>query len=121
MQVLVWLVAFYMAVMGLMISIRPKFIRGMIGFWSRAKNLKIGGVLSFIIGIALLAAAPKCRLPVVVVILGIWALIKGALLLVLGIEKVKKIISWYEKQSDLVLRCMGLLVLVLGVALIYAA
>lgn len=121
MQILVWLVAFIMAVMGLMISIRPKFIRGMIGFWKQDKRLMLGGILSLVIGIIFLAAARQCKVPLVVVIFGLLSLLKGGSRFVLGLDKVKKIISWYERQSDLVLRCMGLLVLVLAAVLIYAA
>jgi len=121
MQVLVWLVAFIMAVMGLMISIRPKFVRRMIGFWKQDKRLMLGGILSLVIGIIFLAAARQCKVPLVVVIFGILSLLKGVARFVLGQEKFKKIISWYERQSDLVLRCMGLLVLVLAAVLIYSA
>ncbi|GAI19889.1 unnamed protein product, partial [marine sediment metagenome] len=52
---------------------------------------------------------------------GILFIISGLLIFILGLEKLKSIIDWYQKQSVLLLRVVAVIALAIGGVIIYSA
>ncbi|MFB0524393.1 MAG: hypothetical protein ACETVZ_02560, partial [Phycisphaerae bacterium] len=52
---------------------------------------------------------------------GILFLISGVLIFMLGPEKCKSVVDWFQKQSPLFLRVMAIITLAIGAIIIYAA
>jgi len=109
------------AVMGIIFLINPKALRQYMLFWKQEKRLRIGGIGAVLFGIIFLIAAPQCRLAGLITVLGIWSIIKGALLLTLGQKRIYAYFDWWFDRSILVTRFLGLVALSFGVLLIYSA
>jgi len=121
MLILVRLFGIVMVAFGVIYLISPQATKKYMAFWTKGRRIYTGGGLSILIGIILLLAASQCRLVWFVILIGIWALIKGIVLLVLGPEKLKSRINWWTERPVGVLRLLSLLVLAIGVLLIYSA
>ncbi len=121
MLTLVKLMGIVIVVAGIIFGLNPKAMKAYIAFWGPGKRLRIGAVLSFVIGFIFLLAAAQCRLTAVINIFGILAVIKGILLFILGPEKIKSMMNWWQQKSDLFIRLYALFALAMGALLIYSA
>ena len=121
MVILVKLFAIAMVVLGVVFLLSPKALKQYLNFWAKRKNFYLAGILSILFSVVFLLAASQCRLPWVVAVLGIWALIKGIVILVRGPEGLKSMVDWWMKRPIGVLRLTGLLALAIGVLLSYSA
>ena len=121
MLIFVKLFGVVIACMGIIFLINPKAFKQYISFWKQEKRLRIGGILTIPFGIIFLIAAPQCRLTGLITVLGIWCIIKGALLLTLGQKKINVYLDWWLEKPVLATRFLGLIALAFGVLLFYAA
>ena len=121
MVVLVKLLGVAMVVLGVIFLTSPRAIKKYMAFWAKGKRAYAGGVLSILIGILLLAVAVQCRVPWFVVLLGIWAVIKGIFLFTLGPEKITSQLKWWAARPLVILRIVALLALTFGTLLICSA
>jgi len=106
--------------MGIIFLLAPGILKQIITFMGQGKRLYAAGVLRLLIGGMLLYAASQCRLPEVIIVLGILVLASGIAIFVLG-EKTKSMINWFNKKSLLSLRFAGLIPLAFGALLLYSA
>ena len=107
--------------MGIIFLINPAFLRQYISFWKQEKRLRIGGIVSLVFGIVFLIAASQCRLAWLIAVLGIWAIIKGVLLLTIGQEKIIAYIDWWLGRPVSTIRFLGLIALAFGALIFYSA
>ncbi|MBN2121201.1 MAG: hypothetical protein JW734_09150 [Candidatus Omnitrophica bacterium] len=117
---LVKLMGIIMVGYGIAYLVKPSVARKIIRFWEKKKRLYWGGVLSILIGIVFLMAAPYCGVSWYVILMGILALVKGV---VIFVAKDKEILSWMDKVAKLEaknLRLLSLITVGLGVLLIYS-
>lgn len=121
MIVLVKLFGIVVVVFGVIFLLKPDVIRPYMDFWTKGKRIYTAAVLNLIIGIILLLAASQCRLAWLIALIGIWGIIKGVILFVLGPEKLKSRIEWWKGRPVGILRLAALLCLAIGALIIYAA
>lgn len=121
MVILVRIIGIIIGCLGIVFLISPQTIKGMISFWSQGKRLYLGGALRILFGLIFLLAVPQCRLAWVIFVIGILALIKALLIFILGLEKMKSLLNWWNNRPPVVLRLMGFIVLAFGVLLLYSA
>ena len=120
MVVLVKFFGIVIVAVGAIFLLKPDAMNPYMNFWIKGKRIYGGGVLSTIFGIIFLLAASQCRLAWIVAIVGIWGIIKGILLFVLGPEKLKSWIDWWKGRPVGALRLLALLALAIGALIIYA-
>lgn len=86
-------------------------------FFSKFKDMdfKKWSILAIVIGVLFLISAPISRSPLLIVILGVLALIKGFYLLLGPQDKVKKILDWWLGAKNNIYKIWGVAVLILGV------
>jgi len=108
-------------IMGVIFAIKPKAFDDYISFWKKIKNLRIGGVVSILFGFIFLTAAPQCDLAGLITVLGIWAIIKGVLLLTLKPEKLYAYIDWWVKKIGSYTRVLSAIIIAFGALILYAA
>ena len=120
MVISVKLIGMYIAVIGAVIALKPDIAKQVVAFIVQGKRLYLAGILRVCIGGILLLASPQCRLPGVVGVIGAIA-VMGGIFFIIGLEKVKAIINWWNRLSHLVKRVWGLVALVVGALLIYSA
>ncbi|MDD2679310.1 MAG: hypothetical protein PHO03_00705 [Candidatus Omnitrophica bacterium] len=107
--------------MGIIILCNPHAARRMMAFWRQGKNIYIGGSLRLLLGALFLYYAPRARVPQVLSVLGVLALLGGLLIFILGPEKVRVMLDWWDKQPENRLRLLSLLIIAFGILLLYAA
>ena len=118
---LVKLIGLLLAVLGVAYILEPKILKLILAFFQVEKRVYIASGIRILIGIILLAGAPQCRMPWIVVIIGILALVSGVLALILGVEKCKEMIKKFEEKPTKTLRMLSLIPIALGLILLYAA
>jgi len=121
MLILVRLIGIVLVGMGIMYLLNPKTLRQFVAFFEQGRRLYIAGILRIVIGVILLAAASQCRWVGVVLALGILILIGGIVIFILGLERLKSMINWWNKRPLIVIRLMGLIALAVGALLLYSA
>lgn len=107
------------ACMGIIIFLSPQVTKRMLAFWRKGKRLYTGGVVRVLFGLIFLSAASQARVPVVMAGLGILSLAAGILIFILGLERMKVLLGWWDKRPASFVRLMGLLVSAFG-ALIFS-
>jgi hypothetical protein len=73
------------------------------------------------LAVVFLLSARQCHLFWVIFAFGVLFIISGLLIFILGLEKVRAYISWWQKQPLILLRVMALIGLGLGALIIYSA
>jgi uncharacterized protein YjeT (DUF2065 family) len=96
-------------------------MRKMLSFWMHGKRLYVGGLLRLLFGAIFLWSASQARLRGVIYALGILMLLGGILIFVAGPVKVKKMLNWWSKKPDSILRLVAILILLIGALVIYSA
>lgn len=121
MVILVKLLGIVIVVMGFIFLINPTAFKQYAAFWRQRKRLLMGGILSLLFGVILLLAASGCRLRGVIIVFGVWAIIKGILLFTLGQKRLNTYLNWWIEKPLSIIRLLGLIALAMGILLIYAA
>jgi uncharacterized protein YjeT (DUF2065 family) len=109
------------AVMGIVYLLRPDFIKWLMEFFKKGNRIYFSGVLRFALAVVFLVGASRCRYFWIIFAFGILFLIGGLLIFTLGPEKIRRMLDWYLKQSNLVFRAIALIVLILGAVVIFSA
>lgn len=109
------------ALMGIAYLLRPNIIKQLMGFFKKGKRIYFAGLLRFALAVVFLVAARECRYPWIILASGIIFLIGGLLIFMLGPEKIRRILDWYEQQPALIFRVIALVVLAFGAIIIFSA
>jgi len=118
MIILVKLIALLILVMGGLYLVNPSIMKKYVSFWAKGSRIRLGAILSFIIGIIFLMAAPRCRVSMVVTIMGIISVLKGVVLSASGVERAKAMLNKWQNKSQGTVRFFGLLAIAIGVLLL---
>ena len=109
------------ALMGIAYLLRPNIIKKLMVFFKKGKRIYFTGLIRFALAIVFLVAARECRFPWIIFASGIIFLIGGLLIFMLGPEKIRRILDWYEQQPALIFRVIALIVLAFGAIIIFSA
>ncbi|MFH1836768.1 MAG: hypothetical protein ABH862_01460 [Candidatus Omnitrophota bacterium] len=120
MVILVKLFGMLAAAAGIIFTLKPDILKRYIEFWKRIKRLRIGGIISILFGIIFLMAASQCKWVLFIQVLGIWAIIKGVLLLTLGEKVMNSYFAYWENKPASVIRYFSLIIIAIGVLVLYA-
>ena len=121
---MVWfvkLMGIILVVFGAIYFVKPNAIKKSVRFWVKDKRIYFGAILNLLIGVIFLVTASKCTIPWIVVIVGIWSLLKGILAFALGPKKINFIVEKLTEGSVKTLRIFAVIALILGTLLIYSA
>lgn len=109
------------ALMGIAYLLRPDIVKKFMGFFKKGKRIYLAGLIRFVLGVVFLVAARECRYPWIIFASGIIFLIGGLLIFMLGPEKIRRILDWYQNQPTLIFRVIALVVLAFGAIIIFSA
>ena len=101
--------------------LKPGVMNGLFEFFKKGNRLYIAAPIRLALGVVFLLGARECKHFWPVFAFGILFLISGMLVLVLGPNKLRPIIEWWQRQSAVFLRAMALIVLAIGVVIIICA
>lgn len=106
---------------GFIYLLKPDVMKSIMEFFKQGKRLYFAGVIRFVLAIIFLLGARECDITWVIVVFGILFLVGGLLIFILGLEKLRSMIDWWQKQPVLFLRAIALITLAVGVIVIYCA
>ncbi len=120
MAIVVTLLGILMTAAGVVIAVAPKRLIEWISSLEPGIRFWAAILVRVAIGISFLLAAPSCRLPVVVQVVGILMLIVAAALLLIGRSRLDFHLAWWLGRPQSFLRSWSIVVIGFGALLIYA-
>ena len=101
--------------------IKPTIVNRIFEFFKKGSRVYLAAPIRLALAIVFLVGAGKCKQPWVIIVLGILLLLSAILVLVLGPKKLRPMIEWFQKKSNLFARLMALIILAIGVVIILCA
>ncbi len=101
--------------------LKPDVMNRLFEFFKKGNRLYLAAPIRLALGVVFLLGARECKQFWVILAIGILLLISGTLVLVLGPNKLRPMIEWFQKQSGVLHRAMALIVLAIGVVIIISA
>ena len=121
MTYVVELLGLLIAALGLASAASPRLAHSLGRFWEREDALRIAVALRLATGLVLVWAAPACRLPTLVFVLGVLSLVAASIVPVLGRRRIDRLVAMFLDGPPAWVRIWGLATAALGGALVYAA
>lgn len=121
MKIVIQMTGILLVLIAIMYFIKPDIIKRMMEFFKQGRRIYIVGLLRFALAVIFLLGATHCRVRWVIIALGILFMLGGLLVFMLGPNKIRSIIDWWQKQSIFLLRVLALIGLALGAVIIFAA
>ena len=121
MDIVIKTLGILIALVGIIYFLRPDVMKWLMEFFKKGKRIYFAGLIRFALAVVFLVAARECKHSWVIFAFGILFIISGLLIFILGLEKLKSIIDWYQKQSVLLLRVVAVIALAIGGVIIYSA
>ena len=121
MNIVIRILGIVFALMGIVYLLRPEVMKWLIKFFKQGKRIYFAGLIRFALAVVFLVAARECKYFWVILVFGILFIIGGLLIFILGPQKLKTILDWYEKQSTVLLRVIAIIVVAAGAVIIVSA
>jgi hypothetical protein len=102
--------------------VRPTgLVRFVEKIWQSPAGFRLAVAVRLVLGVVLVVAAPDCRFPQVVRILGILSIVAGAAAAALGHERLRSFVQWWVGRPPGFVRGWSLVAAAFGCFLVYAA
>ena len=121
MDIIVKIVGVVIIIAAIVYLLKPGVMKWLMEFFKQGKRIYFAGLIRLVLAVVFLLGARECDITWVIAAFGILFLISGLLIFILGLEKLKSIIDWYQKQSVLLLRVVAVIALAIGGVIIYSA
>ena len=118
--ILVSLVGLAVGGIGLLGVAAPTRFKRLLGDWRVLAGLPVTFALRILFGSIFVIAAPDCRLPVLVLLIGLLEFGGAAVLLGLGAGRLERFVEWWLQRSSSFVRFWCLGAFTLGMVLLYA-
>ena len=101
--------------------LKPGIMKWLMEFFKKGPRIYLAGVIRFVLGVLFLLAATECKKPWVIGAFGVIFLISAVLIFLIGSERLRSVLDWWQKQSNLLLRFAAFIALAVGVVIIIFA
>jgi len=109
------------ALIAIVYFLKPNVMKQLMEFFKKGKRMYLAALIRFALAVVFFSAYRDCDQRWIIFAFGILFLISGLSIFILGPEKVKSYIAWWQKQSVLLLRLLALITLAIGVIIIFSA
>ena len=120
-DIVVKIAGIFFVLIGILYLLKPGFLKGLMEFFKQGKRIYFAGLIRFVLAVVFLLAARECDITWVIVVFGILFMLSGLLVFTLGARRLKFLLEWWQRQSFLLLRLVGLITLAIGAVIIYSA
>ena len=121
MDIVIKSIGIVFVLIGFVFVLRPDIMKWLINFIKRGKRVYFAAILRFALAVIFLLGASQCTHQWIIAAFGILFLLAGLLIFVLGPEKIRRILDWYQKQPLLIFRIIALVPMALGAIVIFSA
>jgi uncharacterized protein YjeT (DUF2065 family) len=101
--------------------LKPDIMKRLMEFFKQGRRMYFAAMIRLVLAVVFLLAARQCSRFWVIFAFGVLFIISGLLIFILGLEKIKSYINWWQKQPLMLLRVMALTGLAIGAIIIYSA
>ena len=115
------IIAIVFILLGILYLAKPELVKRILEFFKQGKRIYIAGVIRLILAVVFLLAAQQCKVPWAIGVFGILLLVSGVMIFIIGAQKLKSWLEWWQKQSLLLLRALSLVTIAFGLLIIYCA
>ena len=119
--VIIKAIGLIMAVLGAVFAAVPRKLVKVFPFFKAGKKIYAVGVCRLVCAVIFLLAASQARWSVVIGLFGILLLISGVLIFALKLKHIRAVLDWFPSKPDMVLRAIGVVVLIIGLLIVFAA
>jgi len=121
MDIVVKIVGIVIVFLAALFFIKPDITKHLFEFFKQGKRIYLAGLVRLALAVVFLLAARECDITWVIALFGILFLISGLSIFLIGAEKLKSMLGWFQNKSALFLRVMAVIILVIGAVIIYSA
>ena len=121
MMLVVVLLGIVSAAFGVFAMVNPAFLRRSLDFWIEPRRLRLAMILRLAIGAVLVLSADQSRMPGLLRVIGVLAILGGFAIPILGFERIRSFAGWWAARDDSFLRAWAAVAVAFGAVLIYAA
>ena len=121
MRIVIWIVGAVIVLEGAAMLIKPEIFRRMIKFFGHGRLIYIPAVLRIALGVVFLISALSCKLPWIIITLGIIILAAGIGTFAVSLDWLKKMLDWWCQRPQIIFRLISIIAVLLGALIIYAA
>jgi uncharacterized protein YjeT (DUF2065 family) len=121
MDTVIKIIGIVIVVISVVLLVKPDVMKRLLEFFMMGKRLYIPGLIRLALAVVFFLSARECDITWVIVVLGIIFLLSALLIFVLGPDKLRPMMDWYQRQSLTLLRIIAVLPLAIGAIIIYCA
>lgn len=121
MSLLVAVIGVFLVFVGLVVLVVPRAMTETLKVFLDRKWVPAASIIRIVLGLVLVFGANATRLPTFVLGFGVLVLIAGIAIPFLGFERIERLVNFWLKQSNAVLRLWSVAVIGLGGTLVWAA
>jgi uncharacterized protein YjeT (DUF2065 family) len=121
MQLAIKFIGVLIIVQACIFILRIDLLRELLKFFARGNRIYLVAAIRIVLAVLLFIGATQCRRMWIIVALGIILLLSGIAIFTLNAATFKKIFSWYQRRTDLFLRLLVTIGIVIGSLIVYAA
>jgi uncharacterized membrane protein HdeD (DUF308 family) len=119
MSLIVIVVGLLVTGVALALLVSPRALRQLLHRLLEPRWLPLVSALRVAVGVLFILAAPDTRLPTLIRVIGIAAIVGGILILFLGSARSQLLADWWLKRSDTILRLWAGAALIFGALLVW--
>ena len=121
MAALIALIGVFLVVVGLAVFVVPASMRETLRLFLDRKWVPAASIIRIVLGLVLIFGASATRLPTFVLGFGVLVVIAGIAIPFIGFERIERLVHFWIRQSDAVLRLWSVAVIGLGSVLVWSA
>jgi len=123
MDIIIKIIGILFIAIAIVFLLKPGIMNSLMEFFKKGKRIYFSGLVRLALAVIFLlgTGGHQGHKFWIIFAFGILFLIAGVLIFMLGPEKIRRMIDWWQKQSTLLLRFMAIITLAIGAIIIYAA
>jgi len=121
MDTIVKVIGIVIILLAVLFLLKPDIMKHILKFFKYGKRIYLAGLVRLILAVVFLLAAYDCKIRWVIAALGILFLISALAIFMIGSEKLRPMLDWFQNKSSLFLRVMAVIIMAIGALIIYSA
>jgi uncharacterized protein YjeT (DUF2065 family) len=121
MDIIIKSIGIIFVLIGIFFFLKPDVLKQITAFFAKDIRIYLAGIVRLILAVIFLIGARECKNFWVIFTLGILFLVSGLLIFVLGPKRLSPMVTWFQKQTALLLRIITILIMIIGIIIIYFA
>ena len=105
---------------GIVVMIKPALIKTAMNFFVQNRRMYLAAVLKAFFALLFLFGASQCKIPTVMIILGILGLFAAAAIVAFR-EKTRALLNFFANRNEVFWRLISIVYLALGALIVYSA